>query len=128
MLHKKSQLVDALEVFINEVERKLDRKVKVIRSDIRGEYYGKYDETGKSLGPFVKFLEKSGICMKYTMLGTPQLNGVAKRRTRTLLDMVRSMLNNSFLPISLWMYALKTAMYLLNKVPTKSVPKTPFEL
>ena len=42
--------------------------------------------------------------------------------------MVRSMLSNSSLPVSFWMYALKTAMYLLNKVPSKAVQKTPFEL
>ena len=42
--------------------------------------------------------------------------------------MVRSMLSNSSRPMSLWMYALKTAMYLLNRVPNKAVPKTPFEL
>ena len=42
--------------------------------------------------------------------------------------MVRSMMSNSSLPKSLWMYALKTTMYLLNKVPSNAVPKTPFEL
>ena len=61
------------------------------------------------------------------MSGTPQQNGVSERRNRTLLDMVRSMLSNSCLPVSLWMYALKTAMYLLNRVPSKAVQKTPFE-
>jgi hypothetical protein len=44
------------------------------------------------------------------------------------MDMVRSMLSNSNLPKSLWMYALKTVVYLLNRVPCKSIPKTPFEL
>ena len=34
----------------------------------------------------------------------------------------------STLPISFWGYALNTAMYLLNLVPSKSVPKTPIEL
>ena len=77
---------------------------------------------------FVKFLEKHGIRAQYTMPGTPQQNGVAERRNRTLLDMVRNMLSYSSLPISLWIYALKTAMYLLNRVPSKAVPKTPFEL
>jgi hypothetical protein len=62
------------------------------------------------------------------MTGTPQQNGVAKRRNHTLMDMVRSMLSNSSLPISLWMEALKTAVYLLNRVPSKAIPKTPFEL
>ena len=62
------------------------------------------------------------------MPGTPQQNGVAERRNRTLMDIVRSMLSNSTLPLSLWMYALKTALYLLNRVPSKAIPKTPFEL
>ena len=128
LLHEKSQSVNALEVFINEVERQLDRKVKIVRSDRGGEYYGKYDETGQNPGPFAKFLESHGICAQYTMPGTPQQNGVAERRNRTLMDMVRSMLSNSSLPLSLWMYALRTAMYLLNRVPSKAVPKTPFEL
>ena len=44
------------------------------------------------------------------------------------MDTVRSMLSNSTLPLSLWMYALKTAIYLLNWVPSKAVSKTPFEL
>ena len=44
------------------------------------------------------------------------------------MDMVRSMISNSKLPLSLWSEALKTAVYLLNRVPSKVVPKTPFEL
>jgi hypothetical protein len=62
------------------------------------------------------------------MLGTPQQNGVAERRNRTLMDMVRSMLSNSTLPLLLWMYALKTTVNLLNRVPSKAVPKSPVEL
>ena len=44
------------------------------------------------------------------------------------MDMMRSMINYSSLPISLWMEALKTAIHILNRVPSKSVPKTPYEL
>ncbi|GKD78912.1 putative zinc finger, CCHC-type containing protein [Tanacetum coccineum] len=62
------------------------------------------------------------------MSGTPQQNGVAKRRNRTLMDMVRSMLANSKLPEFLWTEALKTAVHILNRVPTKYVPKTPYEI
>jgi hypothetical protein len=127
-LHEKSQAVDALEVYITEVERQLDRKVKIVRLDRGGEYYGRYDGLGQCPGPFAKFLEKHGICAQYTMPGTPQQNGVAERRNRTLMDMVRSMLSNSSLPISLWMEVLKTAVYLLNRVPSKAVAKTHFEL
>ena len=58
------------------------------------------------------------------MLGTLQQNGVSERRNRTLMDMVRSMLSNSSLHVLLWMYALKTVMYLLNRIPCKAVQKT----
>ena len=95
LLHEKSQPVNALEVYINEVERQLDRKVKIVRSDRGDEYYGKYDESGQHPGPFAKFFERRGICAQYTMPGTPQQNGVSERRNRTLMDMVMSMLSKS---------------------------------
>ncbi|WVZ16658.1 hypothetical protein V8G54_009640 [Vigna mungo] len=121
-------LVNALEVFINEVERQLDRKVKVVKFDRGGEYYGKTDESGQCPGPFAKYLESRGICAQYTMPSTPQQNGVAERWNRTLMDMVRSMLSHSNIPLSLWMYSLKTVVYLVNRVPSKAVSKTPYEL
>jgi transposase InsO family protein len=127
-LHEKSQSVDALKIFITEVERQLERKVKIIRSDRGGEYYGKNDESGQKPGPFAKFLEKRGIVAQYTMPGTPQQNGVAERRNHTLIEMVRNMISHANVPEYLWMYALKTTMYLLNRVPSKSVETTPFEL
>ena len=43
LLKEKSQAINSLEVFVNEVERQLDRKVKIVRSDKGGEYYEKYD-------------------------------------------------------------------------------------
>ena len=54
-----------------EVERQLDRKVKVIMPDRGGEYYEKYNESEQCSGPFAKFLEKHGICVHYTMPGIP---------------------------------------------------------
>ncbi|RVW37000.1 Retrovirus-related Pol polyprotein from transposon TNT 1-94 [Vitis vinifera] len=128
LMHEKSQAIDIFEMFITEVERQLDKKIKIVRSDRGGEYYGRYDESGQNPGPFAKFLEKRGIRAQYTMPGTPQQNGVAERRNRTLMEMVRSMMSYSSVPISLWGEALKTAMYILNRVPSKAVPKTPFEL
>ncbi|KAL0286264.1 UNVERIFIED_CONTAM: hypothetical protein Sradi_7153100 [Sesamum radiatum] len=61
----------------------------------------------------------------WTPPGTPQLNGVAERRNRTLLDMVRSMMSFTELPPSFWGHALKTAVKLLNISPSKSIPQTP---
>jgi hypothetical protein len=66
--------------------------------------------------------------IQYSMSDDPQQNGVSERRNRTLMDMVRSMLSYSTLPISLWMEALKTAVHILNRVPSKSVSKIPYEM
>jgi hypothetical protein len=62
------------------------------------------------------------------MSGDPQQNGVAERRNRIMMDMVKSMLSYFTLPISLWMEALKTAIHILNQVPSKSVLKTPYKM
>ena len=128
LLHDKAESVNVLKLFIDEVERQLEKKVKVVRSDRGGEFYGRFTESGQCPGPFAKLLESKGICAQYTMPGTPQQNRVAERRNRTLMEMVRSMLSNCKLPMSLWIYALKTATYILNRVPSKAVPMTPFEL
>ena len=79
-------------------------------------------------GPFAKYLSECGITPQYTMPGTPSQNGVAERRNRTLKDMVRSMISPSSLPNSLWGEALKTAVYILNRIPSKAVNKTLYEL
>ena len=60
--------------------------------------------------------------------GTPQCNGVSERRNRTLLDMVRSMMSLTNLPLSFWGYALETATFTLNRAPSKSIETTPYEL
>ncbi|KAI3509033.1 hypothetical protein L1887_24056 [Cichorium endivia] len=57
-----------------------------------------------------------------------ELNGVAERRKRTLLDMVSSMMSQASLPIHFWGYALETAAHILNLVPTKKLAKTPHEM
>jgi hypothetical protein len=59
---------------------------------------------------------------------TPQQNGIAERRNRTLMDMVRSMMAYSDLPLSFSGEALHTAVYLLNHSPSKAVKVTPYEL
>ena len=73
-------------------------------------------------------MAQEGIISQLSAPGTPQQNGVSKRRNRTLLDMVRSMLSYSSLPESFWGYALETTAYILNLVSSKSVSKTPTEL
>ena len=53
---------------------------------------------------------------------------MSERRNRTLLDMVRSMMSLTDLPLSFWGYALETAAFTLNRAPSKSIETTPYEL
>jgi hypothetical protein len=76
----------------------------------------------------MRLLQENGIVAQYSMSDDPRQNGVAERCNRTLMNMVRSMLSYSTLPISLWMEALKTTVHILNRVPSKSVAKTPYEM
>ncbi|RVW73959.1 Retrovirus-related Pol polyprotein from transposon TNT 1-94 [Vitis vinifera] len=129
LIHEKSQSLDVFKTFKAEVELQLNKRIKSVRSDRGGEYYGRYDGSGEQRpGPFAKYLEECGIVPQYTMPGSPSMNGVAERRNRTLKDMVRSMISHSTLPKKLWGEALKTAAYILNRVPTKAAAKTPYEL
>ena len=48
---------------------------------------------------FKSFCDENGIAKQLTISYTPQQNGVAKRRNKTWLDMVRSMMAQANLSI-----------------------------
>ena len=80
MIHEKSQALDMFKSFKAEVELQLGKKIKAVKSNRGGEYYGRYDGSGEQrLGPFAIFLKECGIVPQYTMLGKPSMNGVAER-------------------------------------------------
>ncbi|KAJ4772132.1 polyprotein [Rhynchospora pubera] len=100
-------------------EKQTEKKLKVLRSDRGGEY--------QSI-EFQKFCEAEGIHHELTVPYTPEQNGVAERKNRTIVEMARSMLKTKGLPNLFWAEAVATAVYLLNLSPTKAVMnKTPFE-
>lgn len=125
LLYEKHRTLNAFKAYKAEVEKQTEKKIKIVQSDRRGEYYGRYTKDGQKPDPFAKFLEEHGIVGKHMISGSPQMNGVTES---TLLDIVRSIISNSCLPLSLWSEALKTAVYILNRVSTQTVSKTPFEL
>jgi transposase InsO family protein len=127
-IKERSEALDKFKIFKAEVENQHNIKIKLVRSDRGGEYYGRHTRYGQVSGPFVRFLQENGIVAQYSMPDDPQQNRVAERRNHTLMDMVRSMISYSTLPISLWMDVLKPVVHILNRVPSKSVPKTPYEL
>jgi hypothetical protein len=119
LMRHKSETFEKFKEFQNEVENQLGKTIKLLRSDRGGEYLSQ---------EFDDHLKSRGIVPQLTPPGTPQRNGVSERRNRTLLDMVRSMMSQSDLPLAFWGYALETAAFTLNRVPSKSVDKTPYEI
>ena len=118
-MRHKSNSFEKFKLFKNEVQNQLGKNIKTLRFDKGGEYLSQN---------FYDHLKDCGIVSQLTPLGTPQWNGVSERRNRTLLDMVRSMMIRTDLPISLWGYALETVVFLFNRIPSKAVEKTPYEL
>ena len=47
LIKEKSQSLDMFKAFKAEVENQLNKRIKAVRSDHGGEYYGKYDESSK---------------------------------------------------------------------------------
>jgi hypothetical protein len=118
MKHK-SETFEKFKEFQSEVENHRSRKIKFLQSD-RGEEYLSYE--------FGTHMRECGIVSQLTPAGTPQRNGVFEHHNRTLLDMVRSMMSLTDLPLSFWGYTLETAAFTLNRSPSKSVEMTPYEL
>ncbi|GJW95901.1 ribonuclease H-like domain-containing protein [Tanacetum coccineum] len=72
---------------------------------------------------------KKGITKEFSVARTPQQNGVAERRNRTLIQAARIMLANSKLPTTFWVEAVNTACYIQNRVlVVKPYNKIPYEL
>ena len=61
------------------------------------------------------------IHKKFTARYTSQQNGVAERKNRTIMDIVRSMLKEKHFPNDYWAEAVHCASYVLNRCPTKAV-------
>ena len=96
----------------------LTKILKVLRSDRGGEYES----------PFGEFCAEHRIIHQTTAPYSPQQNGIAERKNRTLKEMMNAMLLSSWLSQNMWGEAVLTANYLLNKVPRKKENKTPYEL
>ncbi|GJV61262.1 putative ribonuclease H-like domain-containing protein [Tanacetum coccineum] len=77
----------------------------------------------------IEFCGSKGIKREYSNTRTPQQNGVAERKNRTLIEAARTMLADLFLPNTFWAEAVSTACYVLNRVlVTKPQNKTPYAL
>ena len=93
LIKKKSEVIEVFTKFKSMVERQSGRKLKVLRTDGGGEYVSK---------DFDRLCEKEGIVHEVVPPYTPQQNGIAERKNRTIMNMVRSMLKGKNLPKEFW--------------------------
>ncbi|GJX83370.1 putative ribonuclease H-like domain-containing protein, partial [Tanacetum coccineum] len=106
--------------FITKVENLVDKKVKISRCDNRTEFKNRV---------MSEFCEKKGIKNEFSIARTPQQNGVAESKNKTLIEAARTMLVDSKLPTTFWVKAVNTACYVHNRVlVVKPHNKTPYEL
>ena len=105
-LKAKDEAIDKFKIYKEEVETQLSEKIKRIRSDRGGEY----------VEPFGDFCSQHGIVHEVIAPYSPQSNGVAERKNRTLKEMMDAMLLSSGLPQSMWGEAILSANYLLNRM------------
>ncbi|GJU00553.1 putative ribonuclease H-like domain-containing protein [Tanacetum coccineum] len=99
-LRTKDETSGILKDFIRQIENQLNQKVKTIRCDNGTEFKNK---------DVIEFCGSKGIKREYSNARTPQQNGVAKRKNRTLIKAARTMLADSFLPNTFWAEAVSTA-------------------
>ena len=105
--------------YIEQLKTQLNRKPKIFRSDQGLEYHNSQVRN---------YLEKEGIKIQYSVVYSPQQNGVAERKNRTLIEAARSMLIGSGLQKKLWAEAVYTANYIFNRIPCEGKGESPFEM
>ncbi|GJW77362.1 putative ribonuclease H-like domain-containing protein [Tanacetum coccineum] len=110
-LRTKDETSAILKDFIRQIENQLNQKVKIIRCDNGTEFKNK---------EVIEFCGLKGIKREYSNARTPQQNGVAERKNRTLIEAARTMLADSFLPNTFWAEAVSTACYVLNRIRESS--------
>jgi transposase InsO family protein len=94
-------------------------RLKALRTDGGGEF---------NSNAFTVYCNEQGIKHYTTTPYSPQQNGVVERRNQSVVEMVRCMLKSKGVPSKYWGEAINTAVYLLNRSPTKSLDgKTPYE-
>lgn len=118
-LSNKHEAFEKFKLFRAMVEKESGNLIKVLRSDRGGEFCSH---------EFNTYCDRAGIKRELTIPYTPQHNGVVERKNRTVMNLTRSMLQDRDLPNFLWAEAVATAVYVINRSPTKALTnQTPVE-
>jgi transposase InsO family protein len=118
-LQDKSETQEVLKKLLKRAQNKFNAKVKGIRSDNGTEFKNTQVED---------YLDEEGIKHEFSAPYTSQKNGVAERKNRTLVEMVRTMLDEYRTSDQFWAKAVNTACHATNRLYLhKLLKKTPYE-
>jgi transposase InsO family protein len=119
-LQDKSETHEVLKKFLRRAQNEFDVKVKKIRSDNSTEFKNTQVEN---------FLDEEGIKHEFSAPYTPQKNGVAERKNHTLIEMVRTMLDEYKTSDQFWVEAINMTCHATNRLYLhKLLKKTSYEL
>ena len=119
LLSEKSEALEHFKKFKQLVERETGATIQILRTDRGGEFMSR---------EFKEFCDTHGIKRHMTAPYSPQQNGVAERRNRTLMEMTRSIMKAMNVPHYLWGEAVRHSTYLINRVATRTLKdQCPYE-
>jgi transposase InsO family protein len=105
--HDKSETQELLKKFLKTAQNEFDANVKKIRSDNDSEFKNTQVED---------YLDQEGIKHEFSAPYTPQQNGVPERKNRTLIEPVRTMLDEYKTSDCFWVKAINTACHTVNQL------------
>jgi hypothetical protein len=119
-LKSKDEVLGKFKEFKALVENLSERKIKILRSDNGGEY------TSNDFGSFCR---DARIKRELPTPYNHQQNGVAKRKNRTIMESIKTMIHDQYLPMHLWDEATRTSVYVQNRLSHRALGfKTPEEM
>lgn len=118
-LKNKSDATVEIKNFIAFIKCQTSQTIKCLRSDGGGEFCN---------SELKRFLDSEGIRHEFSTAYSPQSNGRAERKNRTLLDAARTLLSASSLPNYLWAEAIANAVYTQNRIIRKGNSASPIEI
>ena len=87
------------------MENLSEKKIKIFRLDNGGEF---------TSNEFNDFCNESGIKRDLTIAYNPQQNGVVERKNRYIMEAIKAMIHDQYIPMYLWEEAGKTIVHVQN--------------
>ena len=110
LMKQKNEVLKCFRDFCSLIGNQYDARVKVLRTDNGTEYVN---------NEFESYLSAQGILHQTTCPDTPPQNGVAERKNHHILEVARSLMYTMNVPKFLWSEAVMTAVYLINRTPSR---------